>query len=44
MKQVSVKKALQAWQGIQPISDKDRERLSRSVHHRLQLQQQPYRG
>ena len=29
MKQVSVKKALQAWQGIQPISDKDRERLSR---------------
>ena len=29
MKQVSVKKALQAWQGIQPISEKDRERLSR---------------
>ena len=29
MKQVSVKKALQAWKGIQPISEKDRERLSR---------------
>ena len=29
MKQVSVKKALQAWEGIQPISEKDRERLSR---------------
>ena len=29
MKQVSVKKALQAWQSIQPISEKDRERLSR---------------
>ena len=29
MKQVSLKKALQAWQSIQPISEKDRERLSR---------------
>ena len=29
MKQVSVKKALKAWQEIQPISEKDRERLSR---------------
>lgn len=29
MKQVSIKKALKAWQDIQPISDKDRERLSR---------------
>ena len=29
MKQVSLKKALQAWQNIQPISEKDRERLSR---------------
>jgi Fic family protein len=29
MKQVSVKKALKAWQDIQPISERDRERLSR---------------
>ena len=29
MKQVSIKKALSAWQSIQPISEKDRERLSR---------------
>ena len=29
MKQVSLKKALQVWQSIQPISEKDRERLSR---------------
>ena len=29
MKQVSLKKALQAWQSIQPVSEKDRERLSR---------------
>ncbi len=29
MKQISVKKALKAWQEIQPISEKDRERLSR---------------
>ena len=29
MKQISVNKALQAWQSIQPISEKDRERLSR---------------
>ena len=29
MKQVSVKKALKAWQEIQPLSEKDRERLSR---------------
>lgn len=29
MKQVSVKKALKAWQEIQPITDKDKERLSR---------------
>ncbi len=29
MKQVSVKKALKVWQDIQPISERDRERLSR---------------
>ena len=29
MKQVSFKKAIKAWQGIQPVSDRDRERLSR---------------
>ncbi len=29
MKQVSVKKALKVWQEIQPISERDRERLSR---------------
>ena len=29
MKQVSFKKAINAWQGIQPVSDRDRERLSR---------------
>ena len=29
MKQVSFKKALKAWQEIQPISERDRERLSR---------------
>lgn len=29
MRKVSIKKALEAWQQIQPISDKDRERLSR---------------
>ena len=29
MKQVSLKKALKAWQEIQPVSEKDRERLSR---------------
>ncbi|MBR1427337.1 MAG: Fic family protein [Paludibacteraceae bacterium] len=29
MKPVSLKKAVQAWQGIQPVSEKDRERLSR---------------
>ena len=29
MKQVSFKKAIQLWQGIQPVSDRDRERLSR---------------
>lgn len=29
MKQVSLKKAFKAWQDIQPVSDKDRERLSR---------------
>ena len=29
MKQISIKKALKAWQEIQPISEKDRERLSR---------------
>jgi len=29
MKQVSVKKALKLWQEIQPISERDRERLSR---------------
>lgn len=29
MKQVSFKKAIKAWQGIQPISPRDRERLSR---------------
>lgn len=29
MSQVSLKKALKSWQDIQPICDKDRERLSR---------------
>jgi Fic family protein len=29
MKHLNVKKALEAWQAIQPLSDKDRERLSR---------------
>lgn len=29
MKQVCFKKAINAWQGIQPVSDRDRERLSR---------------
>ncbi len=29
MKQVSFKKAIKVWQGIQPVSDRDRERLSR---------------
>ena len=29
MKQVSFKKAIKAWQGIQPVSDRDREKLSR---------------
>ena len=29
MKQVSFKKAIKAWQEIQPISESDRERLSR---------------
>lgn len=29
MKYLNVKKALAAWQGLQPLSDKDKERLSR---------------
>lgn len=29
MRQISVKKALTAWQSVQPVSDKDKERLSR---------------
>ena len=29
MKYLNIKKALAAWQDLQPLSDKDRERLSR---------------
>ena len=29
MKYLNIKKALAAWQELQPLSDKDRERLSR---------------
>ena len=29
MKYLNTKKALEAWQAMQPLSDKDRERLSR---------------
>ena len=29
MKYLNIKKALTAWQNLQPLSDKDRERLSR---------------
>ena len=29
MKYLNIKKALAAWQKLQPLSDKDRERLSR---------------
>jgi hypothetical protein len=29
MKYLNIKKALAAWQGLQPLSEKDRERLSR---------------
>ena len=39
MKYLNIKKALAAWQDLQPLSDKDRERLSR---RRFQLQQQSY--
>ena len=29
MKYLNVKKALEAWRGVQPLSEKDRDRLSR---------------
>ena len=29
MKYLNIKKALTAWQNLQPLSEKDRERLSR---------------
>ena len=31
MKYLNIKKALEAWRALQPLSEKDRERLSRSL-------------